>query len=425
VSELNFIQKAAYKLVKNSLDEYTKAFLNGEDVKSFESPEAVSTDVAMKYSAVFGCNRVLSETKASMPIVLYRKKPNGEREPANDLQIYDVLHNAPNEEMAPFAFNEACMTAINLGGNSVSEKLVNNRNEVIGLYPYKWEQVKIDRDSTTNKLIYIIRNGFKEKTLRRDQVFHVPGPSFDGVVGMSPIEYVSTAIRLGKSYESFGVNFYKNGANPSLVFKFPSALGDEAYNRLKKDLEKNYAGLVNTGKPILLEEGGEAVPLTIKPADAQMIENKRFQIEDICRIYRVPMHLVQDLSRSTNNNIEHQSLEFIMYTMLPWAKRWEENANMQLLTREERMAGYFFEYNMSGLLRGDSVSRATAYGTGRQWGWLSVNDIRKLENMSALPNGDIYLTPANMVEAGKENANQKQQTTKAMAEEIIKMLKEG
>lgn len=421
---MNFIQKAAFKVFKNSFDEYAKAFFSGDDVRTLLSPDAVSSDAAMKYTAIFACNRVLSETKASMPIVLYRKKPNGEREPVNDLQVYDILHNAPNEEMAPFVFNETCMTALNLGGNTVSEKLVNKFGDLVGLYPYRWEQVHIDRDKDTNKLIYTVRNGTKEKTLRRDQVFHVPGPSFDGVIGLSPIEYVGTAIRLGKSYEAFGINFYKNGANPSIAIKYPGALGEEAYQRLKKDLEKNISGMINTGKPILLEEGGEAVPLTIKPADAQLIENKRFQIEDICRIYRVPLHLVQDLSRSTNNNIEHQSLEFVMYTMLPWAKRWEENINMQLLTPSERRAGYFLEYNMSGLLRGDAASRATAYATGRQWGWLSVNDIRRLENLNPIPNGDIYLQPSNMFEAGKEPTPEQQQAkTKAMAEEIIKMLK--
>jgi HK97 family phage portal protein len=417
---LNFIQKAAFGLVKNHVNDYIKNFLSGEDVSQYDSPGQMESEIAMKYSAVFGCNRVLSETKACMPIVLHRKKPKGEREPVNDLRIFDILHNAPNEEMSQFAYDEACMTSLNLGGNSVSEKLLNKFGEVVGLYPYRHEQVHISRNKDTNKLIYTIRQGSKEKILRRDQVYHVAGLSYDGIIGLSPLEYTASAIRLGKSYELFGENLYRNGANPSLIFKFPGALGDEAYQRLKKDLTKNYSGLKNAGKPMLLEEGGEAIPLTIKPVDAQLIESKRFSIEDIARIYRVPLHLLQDLSRSTNNNIEHQSLEFVMYTMLPWAKRFEACQNQQLLTQEERKAGYFLEYNMSGLLRGDAASRATAYATGRQWGWLSVNDIRKLENWNSIPNGDIYLQPSNMIEAGKAGDK-----IKALTEDYFNTLAKG
>lgn len=419
---MNIIQKAAFSLVKNQVNDYIQRFLSGEDVKQYESPGQMSSEIAMRYSAVFGCNRVLSETKACMPIQLYRKKPNGEREPVNDLTIYDVLHNAPNEEMSQFAFDETCMTALNLGGNSVSEKLVNRFGDIVGLYPYRWEQVQIKRDSVTKKLVYEIGQGSEKKTLRREQVFHIPGLSFDGVIGLSPLEYTASAIRLGMSYEKFGVNFYKNGALSSGVVTHPSAMSDVAFERLKKDFAKNYQGLANAGKPIILEEGATFKELTIKPVDAQLIESKRFSIEDIARIYRVPLHLLQDLSRSTNNNIEHQSLEFVMYTMLPWAKRFEANQNQQLLTPAQRQAGYFLEHNMNGLLRGDAASRATAYATGRQWGWLSVNDIRKLENMNPIPNGDIYLQPLNMGEAGKVDTSEK---VKALAEQYFKLLVDG
>lgn len=401
---MNFFQKVKL-LFSNSFDEAIQKFLLGEDVYPYPNQEGINTTTAMKYTAVFSCCRVLSETLASMPAMLYRKKSDGDRELKNDLAIYDILHNRPNEEMSPYNFKESCMMALNLGGNTVCERLVNKYGQLVGLYPYEWSKVRIERDRDTKKLIYRIRDGTVEKILRRDQVFHVPGLSLDGVVGLSPIEYAASAIRLGISYEKFGVNFYKNGANASGVFSFPGALGETAYKRLKKDLAKNYTGLVNAGKPILLEENGDFKQLTIKPADAQLIESKNFQIEDICRIYRVPQHLVQKLDRSTNNNIEHQSLEFVMYTMLPWFKRWEENINMQLLTSAERRAGYYIEFKIDALLRGDAKSRAEAYAAGRQWGWLSVNDIRKLENMSPIPNGDIYLQPSNMIEAGKPQSD--------------------
>ncbi|WP_243450433.1 phage portal protein [Desulfosporosinus sp. Sb-LF] len=407
-------------LFKNNMDDYIKGFMSGADLDDpFYGDASMDPATALKYTAVFACNKVLAETFACMPAMLYRKDQKGEREAVNDLAIYDILHNKPNEEMSPFNFKEACMTSLNLGGNSVCEKLVNGKGQLVGLYPYQHAFVDISRNPSNKKLVYTIQDGISKKELTRDQVFHVPNLSLDGIVGLSPIAYAASAIRLGMSYEQFGVNFYRNGANPSGSFDVPGELGEEAFNRLKKELKLNYTGLKRTGTPMLLEGGMKFTPHTINPVDAQLLESKSFQAEDICRIYRVPQHLVQLLSHSTNNNIEHQSLEFVMYTMLPIFKRWEENINMQLLSEKERRAGYYVEFKIDSLLRGDAVSRSTAYAQGRQWGWLSVNDIRKLENMSAIPNGDIYMQPLNMGEAGLvEQAEQ----TKALADTINKMI---
>jgi HK97 family phage portal protein len=402
-----------------AISEYVRAWNAGDAIPPIQGDEYIDSNTAMKYSAVFSCCRVLSETFASMPVMLYRKDKNGDRQAVNDLSVYDILHTAPNEEMSPFNYKEAIMMALNLGGNSVSEKLLNRFGDVVGLYPYPWQMVTIKRDKYTNKLIYIVKDAENEKTLNRSQVFHITGLSVNGVVGLSPIEYAASAIRLGMSYEKFGIGFYKNGANASGAFTFPNELGDEAFQRLKGEVKKNYTGLKNTGTPIILEGGGTFQPFTIKPADAQLIENKRFQIEDICRIYRVPQHLVQMLDRSTNNNIEHQSLEFVMYTMLPWFKRVEENINMQLLTPKERKAGYYLEFKVDALLRGDAKSRAEAYAVGRQWGWLSVNDIRRLENMNPIANGDIYLQAMNMIEAGSFKV---EDNIKALSENIYNMI---
>jgi HK97 family phage portal protein len=308
---------------------------------------------------------------------------------------------------------------LNLGGNSVCQRLVNSKGELVGLYPYNYNSVDIHRSDSTKKLIYTITQGTDSRDLKREEVLHIPGLSLNGIIGLSPIEYAASAIRLGLSYEQFGVNFYKNGANSSGAFKHPGVLEETAFNRLKKELGKNYTGLKNTGTPMILEDGLEFQPFQINPVDAQLLESKAFQIEDICRIYRVPLHLVQNLAHATFGNIEQQSLEFIMYTMLPWFKRWEDNINMQLLTSQQRKAGYYVEFKADALLRGDIASRATYYAQGRQWGWLSVNDIRRLENMPPLPNGDIYLQPLNMGEAGKVIQQEK---IKAMTEEIYNMI---
>jgi len=422
---LKFFDKARLLFSNSSWDDYIRAFISGNDIPMNPNNINITSETAMKYTAVFACVRVLSETLAGMPILLYKKTEGGDRKPSTDLLVYDVLHSAPNEEMSPFSFKEACMISLNTGGNAVAEKMVNALGEVIGLYPYPWSAVEIKRNDS-GKLVYEISgtNGTK-RTLQRKDVFHIPGLSFDGVIGVSPISYAAGAIRLGLSYEMYGINFYKNGAAPSGIFSFPGTLTDEAFQRLKADLNKNYAGLVNVGKPMLLEGDGKFLPVSIAPVDAQLLESKKFQTEDVARIYRVPLHLIQNLDRATFSNIEQQSLEFVMYTMLPWFKRWEENINMQLLTREQRKAGYYFEFKIDSLLRGDAKSRAEAYAAGRQWGWLSVNDIRRLENMSPIgAAGDIYLTPANMYEAGKEP--EPGTTTNAkLVQDIYRMIKEG
>jgi HK97 family phage portal protein len=380
--------------------EYTdrdRAFLTGEDVGD---GSAISADMAMKYSAVSSCIRVRAETFASVPAVLYKKTDDG-REPMTDLLIYDILHNSPNDEMAAFGFKETLLTNFDASGNIVCERLLNKGGQLVGLYPYQSDLVRIKRDQETKKLVYEIGSGADKKELSRDKVFHVPNLSFDGVIGMSPISYAASAIRLGLSYETYGVNFYRNAATPSGVFEHPTSLSDQAFDRLQKDINKNYTGLKNTGVPMILEEGMKWAQLTVNPVDAQLLESKYFQIEDICRIFRVPQHLVNKLDRSTFSNIEHLSLEFVMYTMLPIFKRFEDNINSQLLTKDQRKTGYYVEFKIDGLLRGDAKSRAEAYSIGRLGGWLSVNDIRKLENMPPIDNGNIYLEPLNYKEAGK------------------------
>lgn len=408
------------KAFKNQYSDFAKAFLSGDDVPNQDG--TIDPQTAMKYTAVFACVRVLSEALASTPVKIYKTDEKGDRVAVKDINLYDILHGKPNEEMSPFNFKEMCMINLTLGGNAVCEKLVNKNGELVGLYPYKWQNVQIKRNGDTNRLEYIIKgdNG-KEKTLKRDQVFHIPGLSFDGIVGLNPIEYVNEAIKLGLSYESFGVNFFKNGANPSIALEYANSLDDVAFERLKKEFAKAYQGLKNTGKPLILEDGAKVKELTMKLVDAQLLESKKFQLEDIARIYRVPLHLIQNLDRATNNNIEHQSLEFIMYTMLPWFQRWEENINMQLLTQAERTSGYYAEFLIENLLRGDAVSRATAYATGRTAGYLSVNEIRKKENMNGIgPKGDRYIEPLNYKEAGEptpeKNTGTKQTDSKNMKE---------
>jgi HK97 family phage portal protein len=414
--KMNFIQRirAAFD---PSFDEIIRAWKSGNEIKTLTP---LGYDTAMRFSAVFACFRVLAETFASVPIFEYKKISDSEREKTNGTGLYDILHVSPNDEMSAYNYREALMYQICAGGNAVSKRIYGGiAGGIAGLYPLQWQFVRIERNRETKKLEYIFENGTEKEILTRDEIFHIPGPSMNGVIGMSVLEYAMSSIRLGLTYERFSQNYFDNAAMPSGIFTHPGFLKPEAYERLKKDLAERNSDLTHKGTPILAEDGLAFTPFQLKMVDAELLSSKKLQLEDICRFCRVPLHLVQNLDRSTNNNIEHQSLEFIMYTMLPHFKRAEECINSQLLTKNQRASGYYFEHNISTLLRGDSKSMADAFAVGRQWGWLSVNDIRRLLNMNSIgPAGDIYLTPLNMYEAGKEPPAQKGTIDESIKKEI-------
>lgn len=401
------------------LQKYSQDFLSGEDVPTADN-STIDANTAMSFTAVFACNRVLSETLASCPIFLYEKDSKGNRVQVTDAPEYQLMHYNPNPEMTPGQFKETGMSNMNLGGNFIAQKVFNLHGDLLELRPILWNRVRIDIDKDTGKLLYFIDGKTEPKT--RDEILHIPGLTLDGYIGVTPLTYAALTIDIGLSQDKFERNFYLNRASTSGIFQYPNELGDEAFKRLKKDIKKNYTGLSNAGVPMILEGGGQFKEVTMKLTDAQFLESKRFRIEDVCRIFRIPLHLVQDLTRSTNNNIEHQSLEFIVYTMLPWFKRWEENLNLQLLSNESKRKNRYFEFKVDALLRGDAQTRASAYAQGRQWGWLSVNDIRRLENMDPIENGDIYLQPLNMSEAGTDDIENK---NKELAEQIYEMVSRG
>lgn len=404
---------------KKSFSDYISAFLRGDDITS--SNDSLDEDKAMTYTAVFACVRVLSETLASMPIKLYQRDKEGNKNPLTGEIAYSIMHDKPNGEMTPFGFKECMMTNLNLGGDAYAQKLRNNSGEIVQLYPILPSRVRMERSNEAPYgLIYNVRQrGGMEKPLTSNEIFHIPGLSLDGINGLTPIGYAAKAVKLGLQYESFGYKFFKNGARPSGYLSTAGELSDASYERLKKDFNENYSGEANVGKTPIFEGGTEYKQLTINQADAQYLESRKFQTEEIARIYRVPLHLIQNLDKATFSNIEQQSLEFVIYTMLPWAKRWEEALNTQVLTDQQRKNGWFYEFSMDSLLRGDTASRYASYAIGRQWGWLSANDIRRMENRNTIgPAGDTYLTPMNMVSMTPESA-------KAIAYELSKFLNKG
>ena len=367
------------------------------------SGKPVTERSAMQMTAVYSCVRILAEAVAGLPLHLYRYKDGGGKEKATDHSLYHLLHDEPNPEMSSFVFRETLMTHLLLWGNAYAQIIRNGKNEIIALYPLMPNKMSVDRDEN-GRLYYTYYRGSDEALKSKDfavrleqsDVLHIPGLGFDGLVGYSPIAMAKNAIGMAIACEEYGAKFFANGAAPSGVLEHPGTIKDPA--RLRDSWTSTFGGSSNAHKVAVLEEGMKYTPISISPEQAQFLETRKFQINEIARIFRVPPHMVGDLEKSSFSNIEQQSLEFVKYTLDPWVSRWEQAMVRSLLSAEEKKK-YFIKFNMDGLLRGDYQSRMNGYAIGRQNGWMSANDIRELENLDRIPaelGGDLYLINGNM-----------------------------
>lgn len=357
----------------------------------------VNEATAMQSTAVYACVRILSETLASLPLPVYQRLEGGGKERAPNHPLYTVLHDIANDEMTSYTLRETLMSHLLLWGNAYAEIEWNNAGEVRALWPLRPDQTLPQRNAETQKLEYhtILPDG-TQVILPFERVLHIPGLGFDGIIGYSPIAMAKQAIGLSLATEEFGARFFSNGAHPSGIVEYPGKLSDQAYERYKKDVEEKHQGLGKSHRIMILEEGLKYHQVGIPPEDAQFLETRKFQLNEIARIYRVPPHMIGDLDRATFSNIEHQSIEFVVHTVRPWLVRWEQAIKLKLFTPLERRR-FFAEFVVDGLLRGDIKSRYDAYAVARQNGWMSANDIRELENQNPIPGGDVYLVNGNMV----------------------------
>ena len=367
------------------------------------SGKRVNERSSMQMTAVYSCVRILSEAVAGLPLHFYRYTDNGGKEKAADHPLYFLLHDEPNPEMTSFVFRETLMTHLLLWGNAYSQIIRNGRGEVIALYPLMPDRMNVERDSK-GQLYYEYTVSMDDAptvkgstvVLPPSEVLHIPGLGFDGLVGYSPIAMAKNAIGMAIACEEYGAKFFANGAAPGGVLEHPGTIKDP--QRVRESWQSTFGGSHNANKVAVLEEGMKYTPISISPEQAQFLETRKFQINEIARIFRVPPHMVGDLEKSSFSNIEQQSLEFVKYTLDPWVSRWEQSMARSLLTPEEKKQ-YFVKFNVDGLLRGDYQSRMNGYAVGRQNGWMSANDIRELENLDRIPEelgGDLYLINGNM-----------------------------
>lgn len=383
---------------------------------------------AMQMTAVYSCVRILAEAVAGLPLHLYRYKEDGGKERAIDNNLYHLLHDEPNKEMSSFIFRETLITHLLLWGNAYAQIIRNGKGEVVALYPLMPNKMQVDRDENGELYYIYTRSSDEAKTMEgvtvyltpRD-VLHIPGLGFDGLVGYSPIAMAKNAIGLAIATEEYGAKFFANGAAPSGVLEHPGTIKDPS--RLRENWNSTFGGSANSGKVAVLEEGMKYTPISISPEQAQFLETRKFQIDEIARIFRVPPHMVGDLEKSSFSNIEQQSLEFVKYTLDPWVIRWEQSLSRALLNEDEKRK-YFFKFNLEGLLRGDYESRMSGYAVARQNGWMSANDIRELENMDKIPaedGGDLYLINGNMLPLNKAGAYANKEKEDTADEEILEM----
>ena len=366
--------------------------------------KAVNERSAMQMTAVYSCVRILSEAIAGLPLHLYMYTEDGNKVKAVEHPLYRLLHDEPNPEMSSFVFRETLMTHLLLWGNAYSQIIRNGKGEIVALYPLMPNKMTVDRDAS-GKLYYSYQRSNEEAIQSKDSkvilkpsdVLHIPGLGFDGLVGYSPIAMAKNAIGMAIACEEYGAKFFSNGAAPGGVLEHPGTIKDP--QRIRDSWQSTFGGSGNANKIAVLEEGMKFTPIGIAPEQAQFLQTRKFQIDEIARIFRVPPHMVGDLDKSSFSNIEQQSLEFVKYTLDPWVVRWEQSIARSLLIPEEKKT-YFAKFNLDGLLRGDYQSRMQGYAIGRQNGWMSANDIRELENLDLIPDeegGNLYLINGNML----------------------------
>ena len=367
------------------------------------SGKTVNERTALQTTAVYACVRILSETIASLPLHVYRYTEGGKAKDTEHV-LYTLLHDEPNPDMTSFVFRETLMSHLLIWGNAYSQILRDRSGQVIGLYPLLPDQMSVHR-SEKGKLYYVYNRyeednpNFQEKgsiILSQEEVLHIPGLGFDGLIGYSPIALAKNAVGMTLACEEYGASFFGNGANPGGVLEHPGILKDPA--KVRDSWNAVYQGTRNAHKVAVLEEGMSYKQIGIPPEEAQFLETRKFQINEIARLFRIPPHMVGDLEKSSFSNIEQQSLEFVKYTLDPWVVRFEQAVKKSLLLPEEKKT-HFIKFNVDGLLRGDYQSRMNGYAIGRQNGWLSTNDIRELEELNPISpeeGGDLYLINGNM-----------------------------
>jgi HK97 family phage portal protein len=354
----------------------------------------VTESTALTLTTVYSCIDLLASTIASLPLNVYRRTKDG-KDRASDHPLYPLLHDKVNSRMTSFAWRQAAASHLLGWGNSYSEIQLDGAGRTAALWLLRPDKMQIWQNADLSlTYIYTLPDGTTAK-LPDYRILHLHGLSFDGIVGYSPIDKARETLGLAMAAQQYGEQFFAHNANPSVALKFQGTLGTDRAKEIAATWDATHAGLSNAHRTAVLEGGADIATIGINPDNAQFLETRKFSREEIASIFRVPPHLVGDLDHSTFSNIENLAIQYVTYTVRPWLVNIEQQL-VALFPEPDRQT-YFAEFVLDGLLRGDTASRHASYALGRQWGYLSVNDIRNMENMNAIGSqGDRYLEPLNM-----------------------------
>ncbi|VVT43569.1 Phage portal protein [Kosakonia radicincitans] len=373
----------------------------------------VSSGRAMRLTAVFSCVRVLAESIGMLPCSIYKAVGKG-KEKATAERLHKLVSMKPNGYMTPQEFWELMIVCLCLRGNFYAYK-IKALGEVVELLPLDPGCVQPKLNSNWEPVYQVTFPDGTTDVLGQEDIWHVRILTLDGLNGLNPIAYAREAISLGLATEEHGARLFSNGAVTSGVLETEHQLSDTAYQRLKSDFEEKHQGLGNAHKPMILEMGLQWKSMALSAEDSQFLETRKFQLEEICRLFRVPMHLVQNTDRATYSNIEELGMGFINYSLVPYLTRIEQRINIGLV-RASKQGTYYAKFNVGALLRGDMKSRFEAYATAINWGMYSPNDCLELEDRNPRPGGDVYLTPMNMTTKPSDGSKAKQQEDKSHAD---------
>lgn len=360
----------------------------------------VTPDTALGLPILQNCITLLAESVAQLPLELYQRQDNGQRDSAINHPLYDVLRYQPNGFQTPYEFRETSQGALGLRGNSYS--FIDRRDDgnVIALWPLHNDKVQVLKGS--DMLPYYRVGG--GQTLPMRMIHHVRWFGTHHYVGLSPIELHAESIGLAQAVRQYTGKSFANGVTVSGVIERPReapAIKDQgSIDKIVDQWGQKFGGMDNAKKVALLQEGMTFKPVSMNNVDAEVLGILKSTGTDVARIFKIPLPMVNDLEKSNYNTLEQLLIQFVVFALLPWVKRHEQSMMRDLLLPADRKK-YFIEFNLSGLLRGDQKSRYEAYAIGRQWGWLSINDVRRLENMPPIKSGDIYLQPLNMADTSK------------------------
>lgn len=362
------------------------------------SEENITPEIALTVPVVLSIISIMAQDLASIPLILYARRGRGKYR-AYDNPYYRLIHDRPNPEMTSMNFRELIGGHLIGWGNFYAQQIIDRAGTVVELWPLRPDRMTVERFQ--GERIYKYQNSEgKPRIFLRDEIFHVPGFGFDGLIGYSRIHLARNAIGLSISAEKFDSKLFSNGLNPGLIYEHPGELSDDAYKNLKDSLDEK-TGVEQSHLPLILEEGMKIEKIGINPKDAQFLESRKFQMAEINRMLGpLPPHMFGDVTGSTSwgTGIDSQEQGYINHTLRPYGVRIEQNLDQQILPPAERDAGMFFEHLFDAFLRGDIATRFEAYVKGITNGFISRNEVRAKENMNPVKGGDVMLIPANMVE---------------------------